>query len=158
MSDLRTLPQSGSSSLMYPNGKLIYELTSAAALKDTDLFAISTSNNLTRNVSLKQIKSSINNDFYDRTEIDNLLDQLRKQINQLSDDVYDLSKEITNFEQSVNQTIQNLDNKIDRSVTELTNLINNTRSDLEEMIRTWIMYGTDIPSKLDTGRVYLQYF
>ena len=53
MSDIRT------------NGKQIYQLTSAAALKDTDLFVISSADNLTRSVSLNQLKTAVTHNFYD---------------------------------------------------------------------------------------------
>ena len=89
------------------NGKLIYQLTSASALKDTDLFAIS-SNNLTRSVSLLQIKLSMESIFYTKNNIDGLLDDLRGQIKKVSDEAFETVNDITEFRNEFNSKLQNL--------------------------------------------------
>lgn len=129
------------------NGKLIYQLTSAAALKDTDLFAISSSDNLTRKVSLSQIKSSVSNDFYNKNDMDKLLDELKQQIKNVSDSVFEMNNDITEFR-----------NEFNNKLTEQNNSLLKKINDLDKKLTEWILYGTQVPTTLDTGRVYLQYF
>ena len=141
MSDIRSL-----SNASY-NGKLIYQLTDASALKDTDLFAISTTDNLTRKVSLSQIKASFNNDYYNKDESDDLLDELRQQIKDINDRIFSTNNDIAEFRNEFNTKLTNLDNTLSKKITDLdTKLVN------------WIMYGTSVPTTLPTGRTYLQYF
>jgi len=103
------------------NGKLIYQLTSATMLKDTDLFAISTSDHLTRNISLKQIKLSINNDFYSKDDINNILDKLRLQIKNLSDQVVILENDITEFRNEFNTKLNNVESNLNQTINNLDN-------------------------------------
>lgn len=173
------------------NGKLIYQLTSASALKDTDLFPISSTDNLTRNVSLGQIKASFNNDFYNKEDMDTILDILRQQIKNSADDLFELNNNITEFRNEFNNKLFELDNslrheinEVDKKFTNITNeldakftksiadldlkttladnalheKIDNLEIKLTQMITNWILYGTEIPTSLPTGRVYLQYF
>ena len=155
------------------NGKLIYQLTSASALRDTDLFAISSTDNLTRNVSLGQIKAAVATDFYNKEDANKVFDELRQQIKDLSDDVAgventitetrnefntqlqqlnnQLTTDINNTRSTLNTTINNLDTKLSTRITELdtklTNMINNVFS-----------WGDTIPTTLETGKIYLQIF
>lgn len=173
MPDVRALPSSF-------NGKLIYQLTSATALKDTDLFAISTSDHLTRSVTLSQIKAFATSDVYNIDDIDNKLTELKLQIKNMGDQIFELDNDITEFKnefinklnelnESLTQTINNLDKKLTENIEQvnnsLTTKINNTETSLTQKIEaldkkleSWIMYGTAVPTTLPTGRVYLQYF
>lgn len=140
MPDVRNLSTGQTPSQVVYDGKLIYELVKVQTLRDTDLFAISTTDSLTRAVSLKQIKTSISSDYYSITDIDNLLDSIRRQI------------------QILNQDIFNLRAEVNEDISDLRNLINTTKVELENMIRNWISYGKEIPTSLDTGRLYIQWF
>lgn len=140
MPDVRNLSTGQTPSQVVYDGKLIYELVKVQTLRDTDLFAISTTDSLTRAVSLKQIKTSISSDYYSITDIDNLLDGIRRQI------------------QILNQDIFNLRAEVNEDISDLRNLINTTKVELENMIRNWISYGKEIPTSLDTGRLYIQWF
>lgn len=169
------------------NGKLIYQLTSASALKDTDLFAISTSDNLTRSISLFQIKTSFKNEFYDKENTDRLLDELRQQIKEINDNAFELNNDITEFRNEFNVKLQelgetlvnminevdkdsidrdtalgiridNLNTKVDNNYNTLNTKIDNLERSLTEKIDGLILYGPDIPTTLETGRLYLQYF
>lgn len=145
MSDIRSL---GAASY---NGKLIYQLVAASTLKDTDLFAISTSDNLTRRVSLSQIKSSFNADYYNKEDIDMVLDSIRLQIKNVSDELFQINNNITEFRNEFNNKITNLDNTLSKKINDLDTKLTN-------MITNWIQYGTSVPTTLETGRTYLQYF
>ena len=204
-------------------GKLIYELTSADALKDTDLFAVS-SNNLTRKISVSQLKLYIYNDIYNKKETDGLMNQVRDEIKGIGDDIFGLENGIYEFINEFNVKLQNLNknltsviNEVDKKFTDITNEIKeslstsiteinnridtevetlntrvtnevqtlnetiidnvntlNTRvtnevqtlnqtitdldTELNEKINSWIQYGTAVPTTLETGRVYVQYF
>lgn len=140
MPDVRNLSTGQTPSQVVYDGKLIYELVKVQTLRDTDLFAISTTDSLTRAVSLKQIKTSISSDYYSITDIDNLLDSIRRQI------------------QILNQDIFNLRAEVNEDISDLRNLINTTKVELENMIRNWISYGKEIPTSLGTGRLYIQWF
>lgn len=140
MPDVRNLSTGQTPSQVVYDGKLIYELVKVQTLRDTDLFAISTTDSLTRAVSLKQIKTSISSDYYSITDIDNLLDSIRRQI------------------QILNQDIFNLRAEVNEDISDLRNLINTTKVELENMIRNWISYGKEIPTSLNTGRLYIQWF
>lgn len=154
---------------MPSDGKLIYQLTSASALRDTDLFPISTSDNLTRSVSLGQIKSSIANDFYNKDKIDDLLNDIKSQIKDVSDDNNAIENDLSEFRNEFNSQLQQLNNDlrtvINNTKSELNISINNVNKSLEDNIKTvnskidnLIVYGTSIPTKLDPGKIYLQYF
>lgn len=122
MSDMRSL-----SANSY-NGKLIYQLTSASALKDNDLFAISTAENLTRSVSLAQIKSSFNADYYNKDDMDILLDSIRQQIKNVSDNIFASENNIAEFRNEFNNKLNQLNsdlreeiNNVDKKFTDVTN-------------------------------------
>lgn len=151
------------------NGKLIYQLTSASALKDADLFAISTSDNLTRSVSLGQIKSAVANDFYNKNIIDSLLDDVKSQIQDVSNDNNDLENDLSEFRNefntklhelnsqlrtTINDTKSELNTNINNTNTSLTNKINDTNTRIDNLF----VYGMSIPTKLEPGKIYLQYF
>lgn len=130
MSDIRNLPKSGA----YANGKLIYQLVSASSLKDTDLFAISTSDNLTRKVTLTQIKKSFSNEFYNKDDIDILLDELRKEIKNINKYITDLENDITEFRNEFNNKLNQLRQEFNEDINNLdqkfTNLINDINQDI----------------------------
>ena len=67
------------------NGKLIYQLTSASALKDTDLFVISSADNLTRSITLSQLKMAVTKDYYNIDDITEILDNIREQLKDVTD-------------------------------------------------------------------------
>lgn len=136
MPDIRQAAQ-GKNEIVY-NGKFIYQLTSAASLKDTDLFAISTSNYLTRSVSLKQIKSFVTNDFYDKDDIQVLLDELRKLIQDLGDDIFNLRQEITDFENHVEETMNDIRNTLNKRMDLLEKTLNERIDNLEQELNTKI--------------------
>ena len=155
------------------NGKLIYQLTSASALRDTDLFAISTTDNLTRSVSLGQIKSAISNEFYNKEDTNDLLEELREEIQNISNDISETNNDMTEFRNEFNTQLQELN-------SQLTNTINNTKSELNtninnlntsltkkindldikltNAINNVFDYGTTVPTTLETGKIFLQYF
>lgn len=165
MPDIRSL-QSGEI-----NGKLIYQLTAASALKDTDLFPISSSN-LTRQISLSQLKSSFKNDFYSKDEIDNLLDAIRLNFGGTSGDVFDLynviaefkneiNNKFQNFTQNVNESLNNLDKKINDNYQYFDlrySTLNKKIQDINTQLGSLIQYGTSVPTTLPKGQVYIQYF
>lgn len=131
MPDSRAIPS-------YYNGKLIYQLTSASALKETDLFAISTSDNLTRNVTVHQVKSFITNGDYTNEDIDNMYQRLMDLIKQTQNQIVLLQNDITEFRNEfnnkLNQLNQNLLNEINTVDSKLTESINN----LDESVNTRI--------------------
>lgn len=180
MPDIRSLGQ-------VSNGKLIYQLVSASVLKDTDLFAISTTDNLTRKVSLSQIKSSFNANYYNKEDTDVILDNIRQQIKNVSNELFQINNDITEFRNEFNnklsvlslnlrQDINNIDikftditneiiksiNNVDNKLNDLSSSLSNTITDLDvkltSMITNMFQYGTDVPITLETGRAYLQYF
>lgn len=155
------------------NGKLIYQLTSASALRDTDLFAISSTDNLTRNVSLGQIKAAVASDFYNKEDANNIFEDLREQIKALSDNISDVENNITEFRNEFNTQLQELNSQITSDInttkSELNTSINNLNTtlskkitDLENkltnMVNNVFSYGSSIPTTLETGKIYLQFF
>lgn len=124
-------------------GKLIYQLTSASALKDTDLFPISSSDNLTRNVSLGQIKASFNIDYYNKDDIDIVLDMLRQQIKNISDDLFNLGNDVTEFRNEFNNKLNELDNSLRYEINEIDKKFTNITNDLDTKF-------TNITNDLDT--------
>lgn len=208
MADIRNLSQQSSS-----NGRLINQLTASSILKDTDLFPIS-SDNLTRSVSLGQIKSAITGGFYNKDEINSLLDTIRAQIKIFSDETFGTGVDVAEFRNEFNEKLQNLRNeltliindkegslkdkdnelldlitinssnitKINNDITQLENELKDADNALLELITSVsgdittinnniteinnditklegrITYGTAIPTTLETGKIYLQYF
>lgn len=135
MPDIRQMPASF-------NGKLIYQLTSASALKDTDLFAISTSENLTRKVSVTQIKSYVTNDILQYiSDIDSLINDIKQQITEINNHISDVENDISEYRNEFNmalnnlqeyllQVINNLDTKVNLRITQEVNDLD-TRIDIE---------------------------
>ena len=109
------------------NGKLIYQLTSASALKDTDLFVISSADNLTRSVTLSQIKLAVANNFYDKQSITEMYDELRLQIREVVNSVSEVENNISEFRNEFNNQLQILNNSFNTS-------INNAKSELNIQI------------------------
>ena len=124
---------------MSATGKLIYQLTSASALKDTDLFVIS-SDNLTRSVTLSQIKLAVANNFYDKQSVNNMFDQLKLQIKDVVDSVSNMENNISEFRNEFNGQLQSLSSNFNTS-------INNLRSELNTSINT---FKTETDSKFTT--------
>ena len=131
------------------NGKLIYQLTSASALKETDMFPISSTDNLTRKVTLSQIKTYFNNFYYSKEDSNNQLDELRKFIKVVSDSVSLLDNNLTEFRNEFNNKLINTQNAIYNKIndvesdyntkitnldTKLTNSINNVNTTLSKSI------------------------
>lgn len=158
---------------MATNGKLIYQLTSASALRDTDLFPISSSDNLTRNVSLGQIKVYVSNEFYNKEDANDIFDEIKQQIKTLSDNIASVENTITENRNEFNVQLQTLNTQLTSDINEtkstlntsINNLNNNlsTRiSDLEKKLTTMVnnvfAWGEDIPTKLESGKIYLQIF
>lgn len=117
-------------------GKLIYQLTSASALQDTDLFAISSADNLTRRISLGQIKESFKGDFYSNNDIDQLLDELRDRINNLNNDLFQFENDIADLRNSFNKSINNLEAYVKNNYYNMENMdiiINDIRSDIDAL-------------------------
>lgn len=191
------------------NGKLIYQLTSASALKDTDLFVISSSDNLTRSITLSQLKEAITSAFFSNDEIISMIDELKLQHKDLSDEIADVDNNISEFRNEfnnqlniirndhttgmntlrsefnnalddtkeefndkitqVNNSISNLSKSTNTKFTEVDTRITNLNDTLSKRIQDLdteltahinglISYGTEIPTTLATGKVYLQYF
>lgn len=173
MPDIRALPSS-------MNGKLIYQLQSVTELSGDDKFAISTSNNLTRAVTLSQIKKFATSDMVSNDDLENALQELRGNIQTVTNNVNELTEKVSTLDNTLNTAItnwnlaleqtknefnKNLKDEIDNLNNSLTTKINNTETSLTQKIEaldkkleSWIMYGTAVPTTLPTGRVYLQYF
>ena len=49
-------------------------------------------------------------------------------------------------------------NEFNNKLTEQNNSLLKKINDLDKKLTEWILYGTQVPTTLDTGRVYLQYF
>ena len=187
-------------------GKLIYQLTSASALKDNDLFVISSAeNNLTRSITLSQIREAVIGDRYTNEDILEFVDDLKLQIKNMDDLFYEYDNNLsefrnefnaqllnlrTNFTNDLNEVQNNITNRIDNLQDNINNYLNtieqdvsdlNTRIDnvntninnventlhekiddldirLTNSINGLISYGTAVPTTLDTGKIYLQYF
>lgn len=155
------------------NGKLIYQLTSASALRDTDLFAISSTDNLTRNVSLGQIKAAVASDFYNKEDANDIFDELREQIKELSDDISDVENNITEFRNEFNTQLQQLNAQLTTDINNTKSTLNTTINNLDttlskkitdletkltNMVNNVFSYGTTIPTTLESGKIYLQIF
>ena len=167
-------------------GKLIYQLTSASALNGNELFAISTSDYLTRSVTLSQIGSFIKSDIYSTTDIDNIFNDLRDQIMEINNQLFELESNITEFRNEFNnklnalyqnliEIINDLDSKLSLRITNAYNELNtkienvnitlsNRITALDERItllenKLAYKYGnTAPPSDLEEGMLYLQWF
>lgn len=155
------------------NGKLIYQLTSASALRDTDLFAISSTDNLTRSVSLGQIKAAVASDFYNKEDANDIFDELREQIKKLSDDIAGVENSITETRNEFNTQLQQLNSQLTSDINDTRSTLNTTINNLDlslskkitdldtkltNRINNIFSYGTSIPTTLETGKIYLQIF
>ena len=155
------------------NGKLIYQLTSASALKDTDLFVISSAdNNLTRSVTLLQIKTAVANNFYNKEDMNNLLDELKLQIKELTDSTTNSENNISEFRNEFNTKLQELRSSFTADIntaksefnititnesTSLQQKITELETKLTNQINGLISYGIEVPTTMTT-KIYLQYF
>lgn len=161
------------------NGKNIYQLTPATALKGTDIIPIS-SENLTRSTTVNQLKGYFKQDFYDKDAIDNFLEQIRSQISGASGNIFEFQEYINEFKRDINNRFQeftqavNIDlNNIEKKITETNNStlqvinqldttlstkITNVEKNLTEKINGLYSYGTQIPTSLPAGKLYVQYF
>ena len=115
MSDIRT------------NGKQIYQLTSASALKDTDLFVISSADRLTRSITLSQLREAINGDRYSNDKITELLDELKLQIKNITDSLSEYDNNLSEFRNEFNTQLQSLR-------TSYISDLNNTKSEINTRI------------------------
>ena len=149
MADVRSLPT---------NGKLIYELTSASALKDTDLLPIS-SDNLTRKVSLTQLKSSINNDFYNKDDMNTILDELKLEIKNLHDKLFADEGNITEFRNEFNNILNVYRDEFNKELNDIRSEFNTTLTQFEGEFNTKIEdVRTDLTTQLnDFKDEYNQY-
>lgn len=176
MPDVRSLSQQS----LY-NGRLINQLTASSILKDTDLFAIS-SDNLTRCVSLSQIKSAVTSNYYNKDDINQLLDVIREQVKSFADETFGTGVDVAEFRNEFNEKLQTLRNdltiiindkegKLKDKDNELLQMINGHKERINQLfnkvdiineniteIQDRITYGTAIPTTLETGKIYLQYF
>lgn len=158
---------------MATNGKLIYQLTSASALRDTDLFAISSSDNLTRNVSLGQIKAAVSSEFYNKEDANEIFDEIKQQIKTLSDNIASVENTITENRNEFNAQLQSLNTQLTQEINEtkstlnisinnlndtLSTRISNLENKLTTMVNNVFAWGEDIPTKLESGKIYLQIF
>lgn len=120
------------------NGKFIYQLTSASALKDNDLFAISSTDNLTRSVSLKQIKDSVNINFYNKDEMDSLLDVIRQQVKDGFDNTFGLGNSVSEFRNEFNSQLHQLDTTLRQEINEVdkkfTDIINEYKDEMSDTV------------------------
>lgn len=147
------------------SGKLIYDLTSAEALTDTDIIPIST-NYLTRSITLSQLKLYTNAGIYTSQEVDELIDNLvNDKIALINKDIFDLRNDITEFRNEFITKLSELSedlfeevNNIDQRVTDLTNDLRADLTDLETRFNEKIIIGNQVPTTLKPGQVYLQYF
>ena len=112
---------------MSENGKLIYQLTSASALKDTDLFVISSADRLTRSITLSQLREAINGDRYSNDKITELLDELKLQIKNITDSLSEYDNNLSEFRNEFNTQLQSLR-------TSYISDLNNTKSEINTRI------------------------
>lgn len=159
------------------NGKTIYQLTSASALNDTDLFAISSANNLTRSVTLSQIRLAVIKDLYGKDIINDMFNEIRSEIKEVNDSVVELNNDVAEFRNEFNIQLQEIRSDLDTSINNLRSELNSTMNlrlstmetslkkqitDLDtrltNSINGLISYGTEVPTVLGTGKMYLQYF
>ena len=162
-------------------GKHIYELEELKLLKNTAYLAIS-QDNLTRKVSLDDLKLAFNGDSdevskntYYSTEymsryFDNVDDRFREVSNEISKTntrIDNLTEYVNQQDADIRQTIEENYNHWDTVLysTDTKNLgdivdLKNRVTALEYKVRNIvdISYGTEIPSELETGAIYLQYF
>ena len=112
MSDIRT------------NGKQIYQLTSASALKDTDLFVISSADNLTRSITLNQLKLAVTRNFHNKDEMTEILDTIREQVKGIADHLSNSDDNTSDFRNHFNNQLQLIRDDFETE-------INNIRSEFE---------------------------
>lgn len=161
------------------NGKLIYQLASAASLNGNELFAISDDKFLTRNVSLNQIKEFVKFD-YSTEYIEQRFGQIGKLIEAHTSDIQantndiiankdELNKKIDKIPGDIDAAIKKLDGELKAYIDEknselgsedssLFERINKVEKDLNAKIDSLYTFGTDIPTTLEHGKLYFQYF
>ena len=142
------------------SGKLIYELTSADALKDTDLIPIS-ENYLTRSISLSQLKLYNNSGMYTSQKIDELIDTLRDDIKGTDDSIFTLQNNINEFRNEFITRLSNLNNELESKIndidqklidegTQIRVIIRNTKNELNQSITDLNTSLTNVNNALTT--------
>lgn len=118
------------------NGKTIYQLTSASALNDTDLFVISSGDNLTRSITLNQLKAAVTHDYFDKDETNELLDTLKAQIKTITDALYNSDINTSEFRNYVHTQLQEIKQvhlaDLNNFRTEITNSFNSFENEVDE--------------------------
>ena len=113
-------------------GKLIYQLTSASALKDTDLFVISSADsNLTRSITLSQLKSATLNNIYKNDEIDSKFDDLKLQIKNITDKMSGFDNDNSEFRNEFNSQLNQIRNDFIFEINNVRSEFNNTIAELD---------------------------
>lgn len=114
-------------------GKLIYQLTSASALKDTDLFVISSADNsLTRSITLSQLKLATLNGLYKNEDIDSKFDELKLQIKKISDNMSEYDNDVSEIRNEFNTHLNQIRNDFAFEINSVRSEFNNTINELNE--------------------------
>lgn len=123
------------------SGKLISELkTLETDLTNAAMFPI-LQDNLTRKIALADIKKAFSRiegdiNFYTSSDVDKLISNINKELKSLYDNLSSMSNTVTGF-----------DDKIVQVYNQFYKKLNDTFS-----------YGTEIPTRLQEGCLYFQYF
>ena len=135
------------------NGKLIYQLTSASALKDTDLFVISSADNLTRSITMSQLKLAIISDLYAKEDINDMIDDLKLQIKGVADRMTDYENNISEFRNEFNNQLNEIRNNF---TTEINNVrsefnvrVDELEADMNKQITSTIKSISDLSTSVD---------
>lgn len=169
------------------SGKRIYELETilAQSLKKDAFFVVS-QDNLTRSITLKNLKESFkaipgnssDDTYYSSTQVDNLLSDFNQQFNsfleqfqQVKSSTEQLTDKIQTVDNTLNTRITKIYNELKTADTELQKSVNNqvlglsksisnVRTDLDSKINDWILHGYDAPTTetCPVGRTYIQLF
>lgn len=106
---------------------------------------------------INQTKTELEQDITDLDEkIDNVNTNLGNRITTLDNRVTQINNTLTGKINDVDEKVDNLDDKVDNINTTLGNRITAVENKLRNI--TGIQYGTQVPSTLATGTIYLQYF
>ena len=133
-------------------GKLIYQLTSASALKDTDLFVISSADNsLTRSITLSQLKLATLNGLYKNEEIDDKFDELKLQIKKISDNMSEYDNDVSELRNEFNAHLNQIRNDFTFEINSVRSEFNNAISNLESDVNNKFTNTNKAISDLSTS-------
>lgn len=145
-------------------GKHIYELEELKLLKNTAYIALS-QDNLTRKVTLDDLKLSFNGDSDEASKNTYYsTEYMSRYFDNIDDRFRDMTTYINQQDAALQQTIEDNYNHWNSILYDTTNgdivTLKSRVTALEYKVRNIvdISYGTSVPSSLQTGAIYLQYF